>query len=201
MILCYIFTFILLILIFLMKILQNRIVGYIGEKFTAKNIKNITNGVVFHDVYVKGSHGVQQIDIIAVTEKGILVVEKKTYIGLILGRAYDKQWKVCTGRGKKQFFMKNPHHQNFGHIRAICENIPQAERKCIDVVVFGNNAKLGDNIPAGTVLDANFDTFYHSLPHLLNFKEMQMFADKISSLNLDRTENKKLHKAKIRGEW
>lgn len=84
MILCYIFTFILLIFIFLMKILQNRIVGYIGEKFTAKNIKNITNGVVFHDVYVKGSHGVQQIDIIAVTEKGILVVEKKTCSGVKL---------------------------------------------------------------------------------------------------------------------
>jgi len=95
--------------------------------------------------------------------------------------------------------MKNPHHQNFGHIQALCENIPQAEGKCIDIVIFGNNAKLGDNIPMGTVRDVDFKDFYNSLPQKITTDEMDTIANKIISINGDRTENKNLHKAKIKG--
>ena len=84
-------------IVFCMWFFQNQIVGHIGEKHTANRIRAISQGTVFRDVYVEWSHGVQQIDIIAVTEKGILVVEKKTYIGLIVGNAYDKQWTVIAG--------------------------------------------------------------------------------------------------------
>ena len=105
-------------IVFCLWFFQNQIVGHIGENYTANNIKSISKGMVFKDIYVDGSHGVQQIDIIAITEKGILVVEKKTYIGLIVGKAFDKQWTVVVGWGKKRFAMKNPHHQNYGHIMA-----------------------------------------------------------------------------------
>ena len=81
------FIVILAAIVFCMWFFQNQIVGHIGEKHTANRIRAISKGTVFRDVYVEGSHGVQQIDIIAVTEKGILVVEKKTYIGLIVGKA------------------------------------------------------------------------------------------------------------------
>ena len=101
------FIVILAAIVFCMWFFQNQIVGHIGEKHTANRIRAISKGTVFRDVYVEGSHGVQQIDIIAVTEKGILVVEKKTYIGLIVGSAYDKQWMVILNRGKKKFPMKN----------------------------------------------------------------------------------------------
>lgn len=69
--------FILAAIVFCMWFFQNQIVGHIGEKHTANRIRAISKGTVFRDVFVEGSHGVQQIDIIAVTEKGILVVEKK----------------------------------------------------------------------------------------------------------------------------
>ena len=90
--------FILAAIVFCMWFFQNQIVGLIGEKHSTKRIQAITKGIVFRDVYVKGSHGVQQIDIIAVTEKGVLVIEKKTRIGLIVGDAYDKQWQVILNR-------------------------------------------------------------------------------------------------------
>ena len=181
-----------------MKVFQNDIVGFIGERFTAGNIKSISDGFVFTDIYVNGSHGVQQIDIIAVTSKGVIVVEKKTYIGLIVGRAYDKQWKIYTGRGKQKFSMKNPHHQNYGHIQALLESFPQMKDKTIDLVIFGNNAKLGEGIPDGTIRDANIKQFYNSLPNILNPQQIKDFGQLITELNLNKASNKKLHKQKIR---
>lgn len=185
-------------IVFCMWLFQNQIVGHIGEKHTAKRIRSITKGTVFRDVYVDGSHGVQQIDIIAVTEKGILVVEKKTYIGLIVGSAYDKQWMVILNRGKKKFPMKNPHHQNFGHIQALCEKFPALKDKFIDLVIFGNNAKLGDRIPEGTIRDKDFKKFYRNLPTRMNAQEIESTAQSIAALNKDRIKLKVMHKQKIR---
>lgn len=187
-------------IVFCMWLFQNQIVGHIGEKHTAKRIQTITKGIVFRDVYVEGSHGVQQIDIIAVTEKGILVVEKKTYIGLIVGSAYDKQWTVIVGWGKKKYSMKNPHHQNYGHIMALHEKFPALKDKFIDLVIFGNNAKLGDRIPEGTIRDRDFKKFYRNLPTRMNTQEIESTAQSIAILNKGRARLKAMHKQKIRGK-
>ena len=186
-------------IVFCIWLFQNQIVGHIGEHFTASNIKSISKGIVFRDIYVDGSHGVQQIDIIAVTEKGIFVVEKKTYIGLIVGSAYDKQWAVFVGRGKKRFLMKNPHHQNYGHIQALCEKFPKLKDKFIDLVIFGNNAKMGDRIPEGTIRDKDFKKYYKALPTKLYAPEIETIAREIATLNVDRAGLKAMHKEKIKG--
>lgn len=186
-------------IVFCMWFFQNQIVGHIGENFTTKNIKAVSKGIVFKDIYVNGSYGVQQIDIIAITEKGIFVVEKKTYIGLIVGSAYDKQWTVIVSRGKKRFSMKNPHHQNYGHIQALCEKFPKLKDKFIDLVIFGNNAKMGDRIPEGTIRDKDFERYYKSLPARLNPTEIEAIARDIASLNADRARLKAMHKEKIKG--
>lgn len=186
-------------IVFCMWFFQNQIVGHIGENFTTKNITAVSKGIVFKDIYVDGSHGVQQIDIIAVTEKGILVVEKKTYIGLIVGSAYDKQWTVIVNWGKKKFSMKNPHHQNYGHIQALCEKFPKLKDKFIDLVIFGNNAKMGDRIPEGTIRDKDFKKYYSALPTRLTPTEIEAIARDIASLNADRARLKAMHKEKIKG--
>ena len=187
-------------IVFCMWFFQNQIVGHIGEKHTANRIRAISKGSIFRDVYVEGSHGVQQIDIIAITEKGILVVEKKTYIGLIVGNTYDKQWMVILNRGKKKFPMKNPHHQNYGHIQALCEKFPALKDKFIDLVIFGNNAKLGDRIPEGTICDRDFKKFYKNLPTRMNTQEIESAARNIAALSSDRARLKAMHKQKIRGK-
>ena len=186
-------------IVFCMWFFQNQIVGHIGENYTANNIKSVSKGRIFKDIYVDGSHGVQQIDIIAITEKGILVVEKKTYIGLIVGSAYDKQWTVIVSRGKKRFSMKNPHHQNYGHIQALCEKFPKLKDKFIDLVIFGNNAKMGDKIPDGTICDRDFESFYKNLPTKLTPTEIEAIAQDIASLSAGRARLKAMHKEKIKG--
>ena len=185
-------------IVFCLWFFQNQIVGHIGENYTANNIKSVSKGIVLKDIYVDGSHGVQQIDIIAVTEKGVLVVEKKTYIGLIVGSAYDKQWTVIVSRGKKRFAMKNPHHQNYGHIQTLCEKFPKMKDKFIDLVIFGNNAKMGDKIPDGTICDRDFEMYYKNLPIKLGQTEMDAIAQDIASLNADRAKLKLMHREKIK---
>lgn len=193
-----IFFFLFLIFIVLIKIYQNDIVGYIGEKYTAKLLKEKIKCPVFTDVYVCGSRGVQQIDVIAVTSKGVLVIEKKTYIGLIVGRERDKQWRVFVNQGKQKFYMKNPHHQNYGHIQALYENFPVMKGLCIDLVIFGNNANLGDGIPYATICDADFLWFYNNLPNVLSSQQISEFTSIIQSLQKDKSVNKSLHRKKIR---
>lgn len=186
-------------LILLGYIFQNKIVGYIGEWHTAGIIRSVSRGIVFRDVYVEGSHGVQQIDLLAITQKGILVVEKKTWIGLIVGTAYDKQWRVFVNRGRQKYSMKNPHHQNYGHVQALAENFPKWKDKLVSLVIFGNNAKLGDKIPANTINDRGFRNYYSSLPYALEQRDIESIAQFIDNLNTQKKELKKKHREKIKG--
>lgn len=160
-------------------------IGTHGEIYTTDRIRAITNGIVFHDIYVSGSHDVQQIDILAVTEKGILVIEKKTYSGLVVGRAYDNIWRVFY-RGRQMYTMKNPHHQNYGHVQALKERFPALRNKIVGIVIFGNDAKLGDNIPPATIRDMDFENYYMCLPTILNAEEIGRFANSIDALNNER---------------
>lgn len=185
-------------LVLLGYIFQNKIIGFIGEKYTAGIIRSASRGIVFRDVYVEGSHGVQQIDLLAITQKGILVIEKKTWIGLIVGTAYDKEWRVFVNRGKQKYRMKNPHHQNFGHVQALAENFPKWKDKLVSLVIFGNNAKLGDKIPANTINDRSFRNYYSSLPYALEQRDIENIAQTIDNLNTQKKELKKKHRKKIK---
>ena len=180
---------------------QNKIIGAIGERFSASEIRRYVKGKVFHDIYVKGSHGVQQIDILAVTEKGVLVIEKKTWIGRVLGGEFANTWTVYCGRGKNQksYKTKNPLHQNFGHLQALQEQIPEMEGKCLSIVLFGNNARLtGKNTQKNVIRDADFKRYYQSLPSILTVPEVDDFAERIRRSKMTQKELKTLHRKKIK---
>ena len=97
-----------------------------------------------------------QIDLIAVTSKGFLVIEKETMIGLILGDEYQKFWTIYLRRGKEKHQLKNPLHQNFGHIKVLEELFPQYSAYYKNVVIFSDNAKLGDKLPKNVMNDRDF---------------------------------------------
>ena len=101
--------------------------------------------------------------------------------------------------GKQHQVRKNPHHQNFGHIQTLCEKFPNLKDKFIDLVIFGNNAKMGDRIPEGTIRDKDFKKYYRALPTRLTPAEIETIAQNIASLNADRARLKAMHKEKIKG--
>lgn len=198
MIILYSIVLLLLLIVVSLWLFQGRLIGHLGEKHTIGIIKEVSGGNIFGDIYISGSHGVQQIDVIAITKKGILVIEKKTYIGLIVGTAYDKQWKIFVANGKKSYTMKNPLHQNFGHVQALLESFPEMKEKIHSLVIFGNNAKLGNKIPKEAINDRNFKQYYDNLPTLLNESEIEKYSEMIQNLNSEKSANKALHKSKIR---
>ena len=95
--------------------------------------------------------------------------------------------------------MKNPRHQNGGQIQAQDERFPKLEDKFVDLVIFGNNAKMGDRIPEGTIRDKDFKRYYRALPTRLSPTEIEAIAQNIASLNADRARLKAMHKEKIKG--
>lgn len=70
----------------------------------------------------KSKSGYSQIDHIVISPYTIFVIETKNYAGTIYGDVKRPKWLV---NGK--FPMMNPFHQNYGHIKAIHNLLPQID--------------------------------------------------------------------------
>jgi len=70
----------------------------------------------------KSKSGYSQIDHIIISPYTIFVIETKNYTGTIYGDVKRPKWSV---NGK--FPMLNPFHQNYGHIKAIHNLLPQID--------------------------------------------------------------------------
>lgn len=119
-------------------------IGYLAEKELISSLKNygIDSKDIFHNLYVKDSNGkYAQIDVAALTSKGLIVFEVKNYSGWIYGSEDQPYWTKVLGRKKYRFY--NPIMQNDKHIKALHQNLPQNPSIPIySIVVFYGSAKL-----------------------------------------------------------
>ncbi|MDA3931534.1 MAG: nuclease-related domain-containing protein [Tenericutes bacterium] len=82
-----------------------------------------------------------EIDVLAVSNKGIYVYEMKNYSGYIYGSEKDKHWTQVLNKWTKNKFY-NPLKQNYAHTKAI-ETYLDVDSNCIvPIVVFSNRSKL-----------------------------------------------------------
>lgn len=111
---------------------------------------------IFHDLYLKKYiGGFSQIDLVMVTEVGIIVFEVKDYSGWIFGTCHQSQWTQVLAYGKRKFRLYNPIMQNSKHVSdlrkqlSLFENIP-----FYSIVVFYGNCVLKDInfVPNGSFL-------------------------------------------------
>jgi len=111
---------------------------------------------IFHDLYVEKSSGnFSQIDLVVITEVGIIVFEVKDYSGWIFGKGNQYKWTKVLSYGKIKHRFYNPVMQNNGHITALKKQLPQFDiLPFYSVIVFYGNCKLRDVsfIPQGTYL-------------------------------------------------
>lgn len=119
--------------------------GRDGERQVGAALERLFPAVV-HDVILPTARGgLTQIDHIALTPKGLLVVETKHYRGLILGAPEEPQWIQQRGRARRRF--QNPCRQNYAHLKAVEAlglGVPILER-----VVFTDSAQFPHGRPAG----------------------------------------------------
>ena len=120
--------------------------GKLGEKSVAKKLKKLDKHKykVINDVILKTSRGTSQIDHLVVSNYGIFVIETKNYQGWIVGSENTDNWQQII-YNKKNFF-RNPIKQNYGHIKAIEENLKLNNKiKYISIIVFMNGCDLKVN--------------------------------------------------------
>jgi uncharacterized membrane protein YwzB len=121
---------------------------------------------IYHDLYVKKNDGsYSQVDLVVVTEVGIVVIEVKKYSGWIYGVGDRKNWVQVLAYGKEKYSLYNPIFQNDGHIRTIKNSLPNYLNVPFhSMIVFYGDCKLKkiSNVPSDVlVVKANkaIDTF------------------------------------------
>lgn len=116
--------------------LERRIEAEITEGFpNAKTIKN---------AYIpKASGGYSEIDLIALTEKGIFIIESKNLTGKITGSWKDENIFV-EHPGGQTFTLMNPIDQNTRHFQALKNILGFKNDYFRNIVVFGDNSYISD---------------------------------------------------------
>lgn len=126
----------------------------------------IPSNSIYHDLYVKKNDGTySQVDLVVVTEVGIVVIEVKKCSGWIYGVGDRKNWVQVLAYGKEKYSLYNPIFQNDGHIRTIKNSLPiHLNFPFYSMIVFYGDCKLKkiSNVPSDVlVVKANkaIDTF------------------------------------------
>ncbi len=113
-------------------------------------------GIIFHDLYVKKqSGGFSQIDLVAVTDFGIIVFEVKDYSGWLYGTGNQQQWTKVLAYGKQKYRFYNPILQNSKHVTELKKQLIRYENlPFYSIVVFYGNCVLKEInfVPNGTFL-------------------------------------------------
>lgn len=138
----YIFLWLIVILI---PIIQKKVIGFFGEFWVKLELKKLKKDYkVLNNVIVRTINNfTHQIDHIVVSKYGIFVIETKQINGYIKGNNYDKTWTVK--RGKNTYYINNPVHQNYGHIKALSEVLGINIDKFISIVCISSQAKVRVN--------------------------------------------------------
>ena len=98
---------------------------------------------IFHDLYLKKSnHNYSQIDLVVVTEVGLIVFEVKNYKGWIFGTGYKPQWVQVLNYGKTKYRFHNPILQNAKHVQDLRRQFLQENTPIFSVVVFYGDCVL-----------------------------------------------------------
>ena len=132
----------------LVALLRPRFVGAIGEAAVSRRLRRHFPEVADDLILPDGRGGLTQVDHLALTPAGLLVVETKNYGGLILGQARDQTWTQCIGRQRHK--LQNPLRQNYGHIKAIQALAPAVPVS--GLVVFTNRGRFPKGQPSGVVM-------------------------------------------------
>ncbi|MBK1706077.1 hypothetical protein CKO40_16330 [Halochromatium glycolicum] len=122
--------------------------GKLGEATVARVLKRSATEVLNDVILPDGRGGLTQIDHLALTPAGIVVVETKNYRGLILGQQSEPRWTQVIGRQRHAF--QNPLRQNYAHTEAVCGLLRDVP--VIGYVVFLDGARFPKGRPPG-VLD------------------------------------------------
>lgn len=146
------YLWLLVLIVFLLRLYKPKIKGIIGEKTVSIILTKLDKDKykVINDIIVKNGEKTSQIDHLVVSNYGVFVIETKNYKGWIYGDEYKKYWIQVIYKRKEKLY--NPIHQNYGHVEALKNILINFEGiKFIPIVVFSINAELKINVKSEVV--------------------------------------------------
>ncbi len=158
------------------------------------HIKTLRNIYFFNGKYST------EIDVVAVTEKGIFVIESKNYGGWIFGDENGQKWMQTFPNGSKHQFY-NPIKQNEAHRRRIYEFLHIEPSKVFSYIVFASRSEFkqipGDSsqvrILKCNVLESTLKNDLHHLPTAFSKEEVDTIYWKLFPLTQRSEEEKQNH--------
>lgn len=174
-------------------IIRAKVIGNIGEWAVDQKLKNLPENLykVIDDVMLEIKGQTHQIDHIVVSKYGIFVIETKCYNGMITGKENDYYWYQYLG--KNRYKLKNPIHQNYGHIKSISETLNINEDYLISIVCFTNQSTL--KLDVKSIVIQRKDLADKILELSTNEKNIDVDSiyNRIVSLNIIDKEKRKQH--------
>ena len=148
------FIVVVFILLVLYGLFKPQLHGYIGELAVRYRLSKLDPAkyAVINNIIVDNDGESSEIDHVVVSSFGIFVIETKGYSGKVYGNERSAYWKQY--KKKYKYEKKNPVRQNYGHVMALKEALPDCPREAfIPIVVFTGDAELKISTPTSTVID------------------------------------------------
>ena len=171
--------------------------GRYGEKLTERGLK-VSNllgqkGLILKNVYLPKDNGeTSEIDLLYITQKGIIVIESKNYSGWIFGNEKDQYWtQSLPNRFKNRFY--NPIKQNQTHMKWL-QSFLKTEIPMFSLIVFSERCTLKSvTIHSDNVIVLNRDMLrsvlkdiWKASPDVLTKEEISQIYDNLKPLtNVD----------------
>lgn len=174
-----------IILGILSAIFYKKIVGKAGEFHVKSELRELPNEkyLVLNDVMIESNNKTYQIDHIVVSEFGIFVIETKQYNGYIVGNEYDKKWKQ-----NNKFYINNPIHQNYGHIKSLENVLNLDNNKFIPIVCIPStaNMKVTSKSHVLHIYELNKTILSYKETILDNYNEIYKVIDNLNIVDKDK---------------
>lgn len=118
--------------------------GKEGEVQIKNSLSKVQGLRTLSNLYIPTPYGFSEIDLVAVKDGIIFVIESKNYSCKVNGNSYDTQWKLEYGNGN-QYDMYNPIMQNDKHLQVLT-NLFRGFVPCElkSVVVFSNTSDISE---------------------------------------------------------
>jgi len=127
------------------------ITGQKGEAAVARHLAHL-GASALHDVILEDSRGLTQIDHLVLGLDAIVVLETKTFSGVIAGGLHSQEWTQYLAQGTTRTNFQNPLRQNHRHCAAAVEIVGDPAVLVRGYVVSAGKAWFGDTL-AGVVVD------------------------------------------------
>jgi hypothetical protein len=154
---------ILAVIVLIISIWLRRSKGRIGEHRVAHILSKLPKDryqVINNLLLRTSSDSTTQIDHVVISQYGIFVIETKFYKGWIYGGENSEYWTQNIYGHK--YSLRNPIHQNQGHIRALKHLLKDfGDIPFISIVAFSRQCRLGVNASTPVI-------YWNQIPRIIN---------------------------------